>query len=98
MRELRIDMDLTLNLHGRIEVDEWMLKNRPEMVYDLLAEKLTREFRHAMRETIVTQMGGRVGDLGEIRDLVEKAVRAGPMDCHDPLGKAWYKLRRLTSG
>jgi hypothetical protein len=99
MREIRIDMDLELNLHGRVEVDEWTLRNRQDLVLDLLAEKLTHQFRHAMRETIAKQMGaGPVGpaELGEVRDLLERAMRASPLDSQDTVAEAYYKLRRLS--
>jgi len=100
MKQIRIDMDLELNLHGRVEVCDWMMAERPEMVYDLLTEKLTREFQHAMRETIAKQMGSVTAtpaDLGEVRDLLDKAMRENPLDAHQYVGEAFMRLRRLLA-
>ena len=100
MKTIRIDMDLNLNLHGKVSIDEWTVANCPEHIHELIVERLSRQFRDAMRDHIAKQMGAKCvtpADLCEIRDLVWESFEAGTLDSHVLIGKAYAKLRRLTA-
>jgi hypothetical protein len=99
VEEYRIDLDLHLNLHGRVEISRLMLRHHPEMVRELLLKKLTHQFKEAMREEVAKSMGAETikpDDLGRLRDLLEEGLRRGFMDGDDKFREAYGILRRLA--
>jgi hypothetical protein len=97
----QIDIDLKVNLHGQIDVDETIMagENR-ERVKALLLEKMLHQVEGALRESLARQLGVETvtpDDMVAVRDLIEQALRGGPIDARGPLVEAHYRLWRICA-